>query len=120
MTYFAVIREAGPRWDPEKPMREQPTWGEHAAFMEGLADEGFVVFGGPLAESDKGRVRALLIVSAASETEIRRRLDDDPWTPLEMLSITSVEPWEILLAPKRLAAARRDVRRPRRRAGDSR
>jgi uncharacterized protein YciI len=105
MSYFAVIREAGPRWDPARPLQDQAGWREHADFMNALAEEGFVVVGGPLADGRK----ALLIVNAPSETEIRRRLDDDPWTPMELLSITSVEPWQILLGPDRLALPARTL-----------
>jgi len=39
----------------------------------------------------------LLIVRAGSEGEIEARLAEDPWTPLEMLSIAKIEPWQIWL-----------------------
>jgi len=61
--------------------------------MNQLVDEGFVVLGGPI--GDGGRV--LLVVSADSEAAIRRRIDSDPWTPLRLLPIASVEPWQVLL-----------------------
>jgi hypothetical protein len=93
MSYFAVIREPGPTWNSAKSMRQQDGWQEHAAFMNGLAEDGFVVLGGPLGD---GR-RVLLAVEAASEAELRRRLEDDPWTPMNLLPITSVEPWQVLL-----------------------
>src|SRR5262250_2139523 len=107
MSYFAVLREAGPRWDPGKPMREQAGWVEHAAFMNALAAEGFIVFGGPLAGSEAGRVRALLVVSAAGEAEIRRRLEADPWAPMGILVIARVDPWDVLLGRERIEAARK-------------
>jgi hypothetical protein len=47
MTYFAVTRTLGESWDPSRSMREQEKWDEHAAFMNALADDGFVVLGGP-------------------------------------------------------------------------
>jgi uncharacterized protein YciI len=93
MSRFAVIREAGPAWDSSKPLREQVEWEEHAAFMNALDDQGFVVIGGPLG----GGPRTLLMVEAQSAEEIRRRLDEDPWAPLGLLTVASVEPWEILL-----------------------
>jgi uncharacterized protein len=92
-TYFAVIREPGARWDPARPLQEQAGWPEHLEFMNALAEDGFIVVGGPLSD---GR-RALHIVNARSETEIRRRFDDDPWTAMKLLSIVSVEPWQALL-----------------------
>jgi hypothetical protein len=36
-------------------------------------------------------------VSAASDEEIRRRLADDPWEPMDVLRTATVDPWEILL-----------------------
>ena len=77
---------------PARGLREQDAWDEHAAFMDDLVDDGFVLLGGPL-----GANRALLIVEAASEEEVRERLAQDPWTPIRMLGVESVEPWEILL-----------------------
>jgi uncharacterized protein YciI len=93
MGRFAVMREVGPRWDSTKPLREQEAWADHAAFMNALDDEGFVVIGGPVG----GGPRTLLMVEAASEDEIRRRLGEDPWAPLGLLTVASVESWEILL-----------------------
>ncbi len=71
MSYFAVIREAGPAWK-DGGIFEQPAVNEHAAFMNALADQGVVVCGGPLAGSEVARVRVLLVVNADSEGEIHR------------------------------------------------
>lgn len=73
-------------------MEEQALWPEHAAFMNGLIDRGFVVLGGPL--GDEGRV--LLIVRATDEAEIRATLAEDPWSN-DLLLIQSIEPWTIRL-----------------------
>jgi len=54
MTYLAVTRERGPAWDAARPLAEQERWDQHAAFMNGLVDDGFVVFGGPLGDEDSG------------------------------------------------------------------
>jgi uncharacterized protein YciI len=106
MSYFAVTREAGPTWTDGKGITEQPAASGHAAFMNALADEGFVLFGGPLAGSEHGRLRVLLIVDAASEAEVHRRVADDPWTPTEQLETTSIEPWNIFVGAERLSLAR--------------
>jgi uncharacterized protein YciI len=91
--YYAVVRERGSAWDTTRPMREQDAWAEHAAFMDGLADSGFVVLGGPLGD---GR-NTLLIVDSESEDAIHARLATDPWTPMDLLRVTKVEPWHVLL-----------------------
>jgi uncharacterized protein YciI len=104
VSYFAVIREAGPVWEAGG-IFQQPSVTEHAAFMNTLAEEGFILFGGPLAGTEDGRVRVLLIVNADSEAEIHRRLADDPWVPTQQLLTASIEPWKILVGAERLAHA---------------
>ena len=104
MSYFAVIREAGPAW-AAGGILEQPEVNDHAAFMNALADEAFVLFGGPLAGSEQGRIRVLLVVDSDSKAEIHRRLADDPWTLTEQLRIVSIEPWKILAGAERLSSA---------------
>ena len=47
MGNFAVRLVHGPNWDPGRPIREQDGWQEHAAFMDGLVDDGFIILGGP-------------------------------------------------------------------------
>jgi uncharacterized protein len=89
---FVLIRERGPRWDYSRGMREQDAWDEHAAFMDGLADEGFIFLGGPLGDD-----RVLHVVVAGSENEILERLAADPWEPMKLLRNVSVERWHVLL-----------------------
>jgi len=45
-----------------------------------------------------------LIINAADEAEIHRRLADDPWALAQQLVITSIEPWNIFVGAPRLAA----------------
>jgi uncharacterized protein YciI len=80
-------------------MREQDAWADHAAFMNGLAADGFVVLGGPLGPGgqDNGGHGALLVVQAPDEQEVRTRLNADPWAARDILVIESVDPWAILL-----------------------
>jgi uncharacterized protein YciI len=78
-------------------MREQERWDEHAEFMNELADDGFVVLGGPLGDGTK----VLLIVDAESEQDVLVRLAHDPWTPMGLLPIAKIERWEILLGDLR-------------------
>ena len=94
--FHVVIHRSGPEWDPSKPLEEQSGWNEHAAFMDGLADEGFVVLGGPL--DDEHRV--VHAVEAGSEEEVRARLARDPWSETH-LRIASIDPWTIRLDGRR-------------------
>ncbi|HEV8189967.1 MAG TPA: hypothetical protein VGP82_00545, partial [Ktedonobacterales bacterium] len=94
VSYYAVLRERGENWDASLPMRQQKQWDAHATFMDALADEGFIVLGGPLGD---GEQRFLLIFAAQSEQDIETGLADDPWTQLRVLRVASVERWGILL-----------------------
>ena len=105
MSYFAVIREAGPAWTDGKGTFEQPGANDHAAFMNALADQGLVLLGGPLAGSEHQRIRILLIVDAASEGEIHGRLRDDPWALAKRLVTVSIEPWNVFVGAQRLSPA---------------
>lgn len=104
MSYFAVTRDAGPAWTDGKGAFEQLDVDKHAAFMNTLADEGIVLFAGPLAGSEHGRIRALLIAEADSEAVILDRLAADPWAQAQRLVTTSVEPWNLIVGSERLPA----------------
>jgi hypothetical protein len=45
MANFAVRLVHGPGWDPSRQIREQDGWDEHAAFMDGLVDDGLIILG---------------------------------------------------------------------------
>jgi uncharacterized protein YciI len=90
---FAVIRERGPAWDNSRPLEQQDGWQSHAAFMDALEAEGFVLLGGPL----EGTSKVLLIIRAHDEQEIRTRLVEDPWTQTDHLRIAEVRPWRLRL-----------------------
>jgi uncharacterized protein YciI len=105
MGLFAVIREAGPAWTDDIGAFEQPGAGEHAAFMNGLAGDGFLLFAGPLGGSEAGRIRVLLIAEAADDAEIKQRLARDPWAIEARLVTASVESWHPVVGAERLPVA---------------
>jgi uncharacterized protein YciI len=90
---FAVVLEHADAWDAARDLREQDGWDEHAAFMDALVDDGFVVLGGPFGDG----TRVLLAVAADDEDAIRARLAPDPWHADGHLRIATVEPWTVLL-----------------------
>jgi uncharacterized protein YciI len=96
-TLFIVRRMRGPAWDASTPMRSQPRWNEHAAFMDALAAGGFIVLGGPIGASDDLSDDVLLIVDAKSEEDVRATLSRDPWVPPGLLEIQEIRRWTVLL-----------------------
>ena len=93
MANFAVRLVHGSGWDPLRQVRDQDGWSEHAAFMDGLVDDGFIILGGPVG----GGEQTLHAVEAADEREIRARLDLDPWAAAGLLQIGTIEPWALWL-----------------------
>jgi len=93
MAFFALTMIHGPRWDDSRGIREQRAWDEHAAFMDGLVDEGFVILGGPIGDGKQ----TMHVIEATDELEVRQRLGEDPWAPMELLEIGSIQPWTIWL-----------------------
>jgi uncharacterized protein YciI len=94
--FHVVLRRSGPEWDSSRPLEEQSGWNKHAAFMNGLVDDGFIVLGGPL--SDEHRV--VHVVEADSEEAIRTTLARDPWSETH-LQVDTIDPWTIRLDARR-------------------
>ena len=90
--YFVVIRRHGQEWDPSRPLEDQSGWAAHAAFMDALVDDGFVLLGGPLADEE----RVVLAVVADSEEAVRATLGCDPWHETHLV-VDSVDAWTIRL-----------------------
>ena len=90
--FLVVLHRSGPDWAPGKPLEEQSGWDEHAAFMDGLVEEGFIVLGGPLADE----FRTAHAVEAESEEAIRSKLAEDPWSDSH-LRVGSIDHWTIRL-----------------------
>jgi uncharacterized protein YciI len=93
MANFAVRLVHGPGWDPSRQIRDQDGWDEHAAFMDGLVDDGFIILGGPVGDGEQ----SLHAVEAADENAIRVRLERDPWVVAGLLQIGTIEPWALWL-----------------------
>jgi len=95
-TFLVGLRRSGPDWDPTRPLEEQSGWREHASFMDGLVDAGFLVLGGPLADE----VRVAHLVEAESEDAIRATLGRDPWSRTHLI-VDTIDRWTIRLDARR-------------------
>lgn len=90
---FVVISSAGLSRDYSKSTREQPLWDEHAAFIDQLVADGFILMGGPFPDE----AGAMLIVNADDENEVREKLEGDPWIEHGVLKLESVKRWQIFI-----------------------
>jgi len=103
MPNFAVTLVHASNWDRNRPIREQARWTEHAAFMDGLVDDRFIVVGGPLGDGEQ----TLHLVDARNEQAVRNRLRTDPWAQMGLrtdpwaqmglLEVGSVTEWSLWL-----------------------
>ena|SRR5882672_2268041 len=94
-TRFMVLLAKGPSWDSTRLRRAQARWDEHAAFMDKLVADGFVVLGGPLGEGDGDD--GLLVIDAADKETIVSAFKNDPWIQSETLEIKTIQRWTIFL-----------------------
>jgi hypothetical protein len=89
--FHVVVTQSGPEWDASRPLEGQTRWEEHAEFMDGLVEDGFVVLGGPLGDG-----RVVHAIEAASADEVRQRLATDPWSESHLV-VAAIDPWTIRL-----------------------
>ena len=92
MMFLVILRRSGPEYDHSRPLEEQSGWLEHAAFMDGLVEDGFIVLGGPLADE----YRVVYAVEAESEETVRATFARDPWSETH-LRVDTIEPWTLRL-----------------------
>ncbi len=93
MANFAVRLVHGSGWDSSRQIRAQDGWAQHAAFMDGLVEDGFIIVGGPVGSGEE----TLHVVEAADENEIRARLAADPWARAGLLRVGTIEAWALWL-----------------------
>lgn len=93
-TLFVVNQIRGAAWDASKPIRSQALWDEHAAYMDQLTAEGFIVLGGPLGDPDG---EAMLVIDAPDEETVKATLARDPWRRSGHLTTPKIQLWTIFL-----------------------
>lgn len=93
MARYVIRVERGGPWDWSRDMRKQDGWDDHAAYMDAILEDGFLLMAGPL-EGDR---YTLWLVEAESEDQIRRRMAEDPWAANGMLRPVQIERWTIVM-----------------------
>lgn len=92
-TYYAAFLRPGALWNPDKSVREQLFWDEHARFMDSLFETGVVVLAGPFAD----KTGSMVIVSADNAPRVYEMFRSDPWTEHDVLVVSEVKEWIIFL-----------------------
>jgi hypothetical protein len=89
--FLVRLRQAGPEFDHSKPLEQQSGWPDHAAFMDGLVEDGHIVLGGTLPNGATAHA-----FEAETEDELREIWAHDPCHGSHLI-LESVEPWDIRL-----------------------
>lgn len=89
--FLVTLRRSGPEWDNSKSLQEQSGWADHAAFVEGLVDAGFIVLGGAVDDE-----RVVHAIEAASQEQVQATLAQDPWA-YSHLRFDTIEAWDVRL-----------------------
>ena len=90
---IAVFLRPGSKWNPDKPVREQAFWDDHARFMDSLFEAGTVILGGPFGDGSG----SMVILTAESEEAARAIFQDDPWAKQDVMTPGEVKEWSIFL-----------------------
>ena len=93
MARWVIRVERGGPWDWSREMRQQDGWDRHAAYMDRIFEEDWLLLVGPLADTRY----TLWVVEAESEDEIRKKMKEDPWAANGMLTPVSIERWDIVM-----------------------
>jgi uncharacterized protein YciI len=94
--FHVVVLRSGPEWRHGRPLEEQTGWEEHAAYMDELVEQGFIVLGGPLGDEQ----RVVHAIEAESEQAVHDTLARDPWSDTHLV-VEAVEPWSVRLDARR-------------------
>lgn len=89
-----VILQLGPNYLKGKPPQEQPGFGDHAARVTRLAEEGTLVLGGPLLKDFESQeaTGALLILQSENAEEARHIAAADPLVAGGIVTIADIRP----------------------------
>jgi uncharacterized protein YciI len=94
VTRRVIVRfRAGPTWEPGGPVREQPGWDAHAAFVDGLVDRGTVVMGGPYTDNSG----TMMLLEGVDANEAARILADDPFIANGVFLLEEIREWTIFV-----------------------
>jgi uncharacterized protein YciI len=90
---IVVFLRPGSQWNPDKSVREQAYWDEHARFMDSLFEADKVILGGPFADGGG----SMVILADESVEAARAIFQNDPWAQHDVLVAGDIKEWTIFL-----------------------
>jgi uncharacterized protein YciI len=93
-TRTVVLFAAGPAWVKGRGSRQQAHWDDHAAFIDGLTEDGLLVAGGPFADESGG----LNILSGSpDELRVERLYAVDPFIVHGIFVLDRILEWQVFV-----------------------
>jgi uncharacterized protein YciI len=83
---------AGPTWTGGSIL-DQPSWDEHAAFIDDLIERGVMVMGGPFADSSG----SVSVLENVDEHQARAAISSDPFLANGVFMVEDVRAWNIFV-----------------------
>ena len=94
MTRRVIVRfRAGPTWEPGGPVREQPGWDAHVAFVDALVEQGTLVMGGPYSDNSG----TMMLLEGVDAAEAERILAGDPFIENQVFLLEEIREWTIFV-----------------------
>ena len=90
---IAVFMRPGSQWNPDKPVRKQAFWDDHARFMDLMFETGEVILAGPFADGSG----SMVILAAENVETARAVFQEDPWTLHDILVAGEAKEWTLFL-----------------------
>jgi uncharacterized protein YndB with AHSA1/START domain/uncharacterized protein YciI len=98
-TWVALLHRPGPAAPQDRPLVEDPRFGDHVAFLTRMTEAGHLVAAGPLADAP-GEGMTILRLPGADQLDqaITLATKDDVSVATGFLSVT-VRPWRVMMQP---------------------
>jgi uncharacterized protein len=84
---------AGPAWERGGPIREQPGWDAHAAFIDALIERGTMVMGGPFSDN----TGSMILLEGVGAAEAERLVAGDPFLENGVFVLDEIREWTIFV-----------------------
>jgi uncharacterized protein YciI len=89
-----VLFSPGPAWVNGRGSRQQRHWDGHAAFIDGLTENGLLVAGGPFAD-ESGAMN--ILAGSPDELDVERLYAPDPFVIHGIFVLERVVPWVVFV-----------------------